>query len=103
MVPDFKPEYLCDNAGTFVWQFKADGTFTLDQTALEGCPKPEQTHNEGTWSTQGNLITINKGSSEEMVYDWTVKDDMLTFTYRSGSCIPCRAGDTANPWKRSQK
>ena len=80
---------------------KADGSFTGDQTApLDGCPKPEQTHNEGTWSTQGHLITINKGSSEEMVYEWTVKDDMLSFTYRSGTCIPCRAGDTANPWKR---
>jgi predicted small lipoprotein YifL len=101
VVPDFKPEFLCDSAGTGVWKFNTDGTFSGDQTApLAGCPKPEQTHNEGTWSTQGNLITINKGSSEEMVYDWTVKDDMLTFTYRSGSCIPCRAGDTANPWKR---
>ena len=67
---------------------------------LDGCPKPGQTHNESTWSTQGNLITLGKGSSEEMVYEWTVKDDMLSFTYRSGSCIPCRAGDTANPWKR---
>jgi hypothetical protein len=101
VIPDFKSEYLCDNAGTGVWRFKADGSFTGDQTApLDGCPKPEQTHNEGTWSTQGNLITINKGSSEEMVYEWTLKDDMLRFTYRSGSCIPCRAGDTANPWKR---
>jgi hypothetical protein len=104
VVPDFKPEFLCDSAGTGVWRFKADGTFSLDQTApLAGCPKPEQTHNEGIWSTQGNLITLGKGSSEEMVYEWTLKDDMLTFTYRSGSCIPCRAGDTATPWKRSQK
>ena len=101
VVPDFKPEFLCDSAGTSVWKFNADGTFSLDQTApLAGCPKPEQTHNESTWSTQGNLITLGKGSSEEMVYEWMVKDDMLTFMYRSGSCIPCRAGDTANPWKR---
>jgi hypothetical protein len=101
VVPDFKPEFLCDNAGTAVWRFNADGTFSGDQTApLDGCPKPDQTHNESTWFTQGNLITLGKGSSEEMVYEWTLKDDMLTFTYRSGSCIPCRAGDTANPWKR---
>jgi hypothetical protein len=101
VVPDFKPEFLCDSAGTGVWKFNADGTFSLDQTApLAGCPKPEQTHNEGTWSTHGNLITLGKGSSEEMVYEWTLKDDMLSFTYRSGGCIPCRAGDTANPWKR---
>jgi len=101
VVPDFKPEFLCDNAGTSVWRFNADGTFSGDQTApLDGCPKPEQTHNESTWSTQGNLITLGKGSPDEMVYEWAVKDDMLTFTYRSGSCIPCRAGDTANPWKR---
>lgn len=100
-MPDFKPEFLCDSAGTGVWQFKADGTCSLDQTApLAGCPKPDQTHNEGTWSTQGNLSTLGKGSSEEMVYEWAVKDDVLTFTYRSGSCIPCRAGDTATPWKR---
>jgi hypothetical protein len=101
VVPDFKPEFLCDSAGTGVWRFNADGTFSLDQTApLAGCPRPEQTHNESTWSTQGDLITLGKGSSEEMVYEWTVKDDMLSFTYRSGSCIPCRAGDTANPWMR---
>jgi hypothetical protein len=101
VVPDFKPEFLCDNAGTSVWRFNADGTFSGDQTApLAGCPKPEQTHNESTWSTQGNLITLGKGSPDEMVYEWAVKDDMLTFTYRSGSCIPCRAGDTANSWKR---
>ena len=101
VVPDFKPEFLCDSAGTGVWKFNADGTFSGDQTApLPGCPKPEQTHNEGTWSTQGDMITINPGSHDEMVYEWAVKDDMLTFTYRSGSCIPCRAGDTANPWKR---
>ena len=101
VVPDFKPEFLCDNAGTAVWRFNADGTFSGDQTApLAGCPKPEQTHNESTWFTQGNLITLGKGSPDEMVYEWAVKDDMLTFTYRSGSCIPCRAGDTANPWKR---
>jgi hypothetical protein len=101
VVPDFKTAFLCDSAGTGVWQFNANGTFSLDQTApLAGCPKPEQTHNEGIWSTQGNLITLGKGSSEGMVYEWTVKDDILTFTYRSGSCIPCRAGDTATPWKR---
>ena len=101
VVPDFKPEFLCGNAGTGVWKFNADRTFSGDQTApLAGCPKPEQTHSEGTWSTQGNLIVINTGSPDEMVYEWTVKDDMLTFTYRSGGCIPCRAGDTANPWKR---
>ena len=83
---------------------RADGTFSSDQAApLGGCPKPEQTHIESTWSIQGNLITIGKGGPEEMLYEWAVKDDRLTFTYRSGTCDPCRAGDTANPWKRSQK
>jgi predicted small lipoprotein YifL len=101
VVPDYKREHLCENSGIFVWTFNADGTFSGDQpAALEGCPKPEQPHLEGTWSTQGNLITLGKGSPEEMVYEWTVKDDMLSFTYRSGGCIPCRATDTANPWKR---
>ena len=102
-MPDFKPEFLCDSAGRRIWQYKADGTFRIDQTApLDGCPKPEQTSIASTWFIQGSLITIGKGSPEEMVYDWAVKDDLLTFTYRSGDCVPCRAGDTANPWKRSK-
>lgn len=32
--PEFPPEHLCENAGTFGWTFNADGTFTIDQTAL---------------------------------------------------------------------
>jgi hypothetical protein len=102
VMPDFKQKFLCDNAGTFVWKFKADGTFTIDQTALSGCPTLAQSHIESTWSNEGNLVTFAKGAPDQEVYEWAVKDDMLTFTYRSGDCVPCQATNTANPWKRSQ-
>jgi hypothetical protein len=100
VVPDFKPEYLCDNAGTFVWRFKADGTFTIDQNALEGCKQPASAHIESSWSSEGNLVTFAKGTADQEVYEWSIASDVLTFKHRSGDCIPCKATNTANPWKR---
>jgi hypothetical protein len=100
VVPDFKREYLCDNAGTFVWQFKANGSFTIDQSALEGCKQPASPHIESSWSSEGNLVTFAKGTADQEEYEWSIASDMLTFTYRSGECIPCKATNTANPWKR---
>jgi hypothetical protein len=103
VVPDFKPEFLCDSAGTFVWQFNADGTFTIDQTALDGCPTPAQTHIESTWFNAGNLVTFAKGTPDQEEYEWSMEGELLAFKHVSGACIPCRAGNTANPWKRSEK
>jgi hypothetical protein len=100
VVPDFKREYLCDNAGAFVWQFKPDGTFTIDQRALEGCPAPASAHSESTWSSQGNLVTFAKGAADQEEYAWSIASDVLIFKHRSGNCIPCKATNTANPWKR---
>jgi hypothetical protein len=100
VVPDFLQDYLCDNSGTFVWEFKADGTFTGDQTALEECPIPAQTHIEDTWSVEGNLVTFAKGTPDQEIYEWAVESDLLTFKHKSGNCIPCKAINTANPWKR---
>lgn len=100
IVPDFLQEYLCNNSGTFVRQFNADGTFTTDQTALEGCPKLEQTHYEDTWSNEGNVVTFGKGTPDAMEYEWAVDGDLLTLKHKAGGCIPCRATETANSWKR---
>ena len=100
VIPDFKPEYLCDNAGTFVWHFKADGSFTIDQTALEGCKQQASAHIDSTWSSAGNVVTFAKGTADQEVYAWSIANDLLTFTHRSGDCIPCQATNTANPWKR---
>ena len=97
VVPDFPREHLCDNAGRFDWTFKADGTFEIDQTPLPDCPKPEVTHVEDTWSVDGNRVRF---TSEQEVYEWNVDGDELTFTHVSGRCVPCKAINTANPWKR---
>lgn len=96
--PEFPVEYLCDNAGTYVWEFKADGTFAIDQTPLPECPMPPVTHIESTWSVEGNLITIAKGTSDQEVYEWSVEDGQLMFVYVSGECPPCEAINTANLW-----
>lgn len=98
--PDFLVEYLCDNAGTFVWKFKADGTFTIDQTALAGCPTPSNTHIEDTWSVEGNLITFAKGTPDQEVYEIAASGDQLIFKVVSSECSPCIAVNTANPWTR---
>src|SRR5688572_19578867 len=73
VMPDFHQEALCDNSGTFVWEFKADGTFTVDQTALPECPVPDNTHIEDSWSVEGNQITFAQGTPFEEVYEWTVE------------------------------
>ena len=100
VMPDFHQNALCDNSGTFVWQFNADGTFTVDQTALPECPVPANTHIEDTWSIDGNQITFAKGTSLEEVYEWTVEDKTLVLKHISGECLPCKATNTANPWTR---
>ena len=100
VIPDFHQEALCDNSGTFVWQFNTDGTFMVDQTALPECPVPDNTHIEDTWAIDGNRITFAKGTSFEEVYEWTIEGDTLVFKHISGECIPCQATNTANPWTR---
>jgi hypothetical protein len=97
VVPDFPEEHLCDNAGRFDWTFNADGTFEIDQTALPDCPKPEVTHIEDKWSVDGDRVTF---TNEQEVYEWSVEGDELTLTHVSGGCIPCKAINTANSWKR---
>ena len=100
VMPDFHQNALCDNSGTFVWQFNADGTFTVDQTALPECPIPANTHIEDTWSIDGNRITFAKGTPFEEVYEWTVEDNTLVLKHIAGECAPCKATNTANPWTR---
>lgn len=101
VAPDFPAKYLCENAGTFQWKFNADGTFAVDQTALPDCPTPANPHIEDTWSTDGNLVTFAEGTPNEEVYQWDLEGDMLSFKHVSGECMPCRAVNTANPWKRA--
>ncbi|HMD80362.1 MAG TPA: hypothetical protein VKE92_03580 [Anaerolineales bacterium] len=98
IMPDFHQEALCDNTGTFVWQFNTDGTFTVDQTALPECPTPDNAHIEDTWSIDGNLITLAKDTPFQEVYEWAVEGDSLVLKHVSGECIPCEATNTANPW-----
>lgn len=98
--PEFPQEFLCDNAGTFIWKFNADGTFTIDQTALSDCPTPANTHIEDSWSIDGNLFTIAGATPNQEVYEWSVEGYQLIFKYVSGECPPCEAINTANPWMR---
>jgi hypothetical protein len=98
--PDFPSEYLCENAGTFVWNFNADGTLIIDQTALTGCPMPGNPHIEDTWSMEGNLITFATGTPNQEVYEITINGDQLSFKVVSSECPPCIAVNTANPWTR---
>lgn len=98
--PEFPQEHLCDNAGTYLWKFNADGTFTIDQTALSDCPTPANTHIEDVWSVEGNLFTIAQGTPNQEVYEWSVDGNQLIFVYLSGECPPCEAINTANPWVR---
>ena len=97
VVPDFPEEHLCDNAGRFDWTFDAEGTFEIDQTPLPECPEPEVTHIEDRWSVDGNRVTF---TSEQEVYEWSVDGDELTLAHVSGGCVPCKAINTANSWKR---
>lgn len=98
--PEFPEEFLCENAGTFVWKFNADGTFTIDQTALPDCPTPANPHIEDTWSIDGNLFTIAGGTPNQEVYEWSMEGNQLVLKYVSGECPPCEAINTANPWIR---
>lgn len=98
--PEFPQEFLCDNAGTFVWKFNADGTFTIDQTALPDCPTPAITHIEDTWSVEGNEFIIAGDTPNEEIYEFSIDGDQLTFILKSSECPPCIAINTANPWIR---
>ena len=100
VMPDFHQEALCDNSGTFIWQFNADGTFTIDQTGLPDCPVPANTHFEDTWVLDGNQITFAKGTPEEETYEIAVNSNQLTFKVVSSECPPCIAVNTANLWTR---
>jgi hypothetical protein len=99
-MPDFHQEALCDNTGTFNWQFNADGTFMVDQTALPECPVPADTHFEDIWVLDGNQITFAKGTPEEEIYEIAIDGGQLTFKVVSSECPPCIAVNTANPWTR---
>ena len=98
--PEIPTEFLCENAGTFVWKFNADGTFAVDQTALAGCPAPRNPHIEDTWSMEGNLITFASGTPNQEVYEISINGDQLTFKVASSECPPCIAVNTSNPWTR---
>ena len=93
---------MCENAGTFVWKFNADGILTIDQTALSGCPTPANPHIEDTWVMDGNLITFAKGTSNQEIYEIAINGDHLTFKVESSPCPPCMAINTANPWTRGE-
>jgi hypothetical protein len=101
VVPDFPAKYLCENAGTFNWKFNADGTFTVDQTPLAECPAPANPHIEDTWAAEGNLVTLAKGTPNEEVYEWNLEGEMMSLKHVSGECMPCKAVNTAHPWKRA--
>jgi hypothetical protein len=101
VMPDFEQQYLCDNAGKFIWKFNADGTFTIDQTALPDCPTPANPHIEDKWSVDGNLITLAQGTPDQEVYEFSVTSDQMVFIKaKSSGCKPCIAVNTANPWTR---
>jgi len=98
--PEFPQEFLCDNAGTFVWQFNADGTFVIDQTLLPDCTLIESAHIEDVWVLEGNLITFATGTPDQEIYEIAIDGDQLTFKVVSSECPPCIAINTANPWTR---
>ena len=103
VVPGFEKQYLCDNSGTFVWKFNADGTFTIDQTALADCPLDASAvpHVEDKWTLEGSLLTLAKGTPDQEIYEISIGGGQLTFVKaKSSDCIPCMAVNTANPWKR---
>ncbi len=103
VTPGFEKQYLCDNSGTFVWKFNADGTFTIDQTALPDCPLDASAvpHVEDKWALEGNLLTLAKGTPDQEIYEISIGGGQLTFVKaKSSDCIPCIAVNTANPWKQ---
>ena len=100
VAPDFHREALCENTGTFTWNIKDNGTFTVDQTALPECPTPANPHVEDTWSVEGNRLTLAKDQPAQEVYEWVVDGEKLVLKHVSGGCIPCKATNTANPWTR---
>ena len=100
VAPDFPTEFLCENAGTFVWKFNPDGTLTIDQTALAGCTAPMNPHIEDTWHMEGNSITFAKGTPNQESYEIAIDGDQLTFMVSASECPPCIAINTAHPWTR---
>ena len=100
IVPGFRQDFLCENTGTFSWEFKEDGKFTIDQKGLPECPAPVEPHVEDTWSNDGNRMTIAKDKPAQEVYEWTVKEKSLVLKHVSGDCEPCKATSTAHPWTR---
>lgn len=100
IMPDFHQNALCENTGTFLWEFKEGGRFTVDQTALPECPKPANPHIEDSWSADGQRLTLAEGQPAQEVYEWAIDGRMLTLKHVSGGCIPCKATSTAHPWTR---
>ena len=98
--PEFPEEFLCDNSGTFVWQFNADGTFVIDQTLLPDCTLVGSAHIEDTWVLDGNQITFAKGTPDEEIYEINMASNQLIFKVVASECPPCIAINTANPWIR---
>src|SRR6185369_6890350 len=87
VTPGFEKQYLCDNSGTFVWKFNADGTFTIDQTALPDCPFDASAvpHVEDKWALEGNLLTLAKGTPDQEIYEISIGGSQLTFVKAKSS------------------
>src|SRR5690349_270454 len=81
VMPGFEKQFLCDNSGTFVWKFNADGTFTIDQTAAPDCPLDASavSHVEDKWTMEGNVLTLAKGTPDQEIYEISVQGGQLTF------------------------
>ena len=104
ILPDFEKKSLCDVTGTIVWKFNTNGRYIIDQTPLSDCPAIafENSHQESTWSVDGNEITLSQGDPDHQeIYEFTVNTDHLIFIKaKSSKCIRCIAVFTANPWVR---
>jgi len=98
--PNFLQEYLCDNAGTMVWKFNDDGTWSMDQTVLADCPPAAVTHVEDKWSIDGNKLTLAPGTPDQELYEFSIANDQLTLKVISSNCPTCIVINTANPWTR---
>ena len=100
VIPDLPEQYLCGNAGIFVWSFQPDGMWAMDQTLLSDCASISPPHIQATWFMDGNLVAFEKGTLYEQIYEVSMEGNQLTFQVVSSSCPPCIAIFTANPWTR---
>ena len=100
VIPDLPEQFLCGNAGIFVWSFQPDGRWTIDQTLPADCASIGPSHVEATWFMDGNRVAFEKGALYEQVYEVAMEGDQLNFKVVSSNCPPCIAVFTANPWTR---